>query len=290
MPELIAPHLKALPPIEIPYTIRVGKEYHQPQPPQDPSSSSTDEANSATQSAAASKKMQETIYDIQVSIDDPLRAQMVNFIRGISSQPPPNLTSTNASSSNSQATNNPAMTLRRLATLDEHISLYTQALIQSRNKLDFLEGFSREPVTFLRRWLSSQRRDLELILGEGVRGSTLSGPTSSTLAITNGSAGGAGGAGGAEGGAGQAGAGQGSVGQWMEMLGLGVGFDDDEWRRGGEGSLWGRQEVKEAVMSLVTSTTTGMMMGGAGAGAGPAGAGGAAAGGMGGYGGTGRRY
>lgn len=63
----------------------------------------------------------------------------------------------------------------------------------------------KDPVGFLKRWMGSQRRDLEIIVGDGV------------------------------------GMGRGDFGVG-EGYGVGV-----EWRRGGEGGVWGRSEVLESV-------------------------------------------
>lgn len=40
----------------------------------------------------------------------------------------------------------------------------------SKAKHAFLTSMSKDPVNFVKRWTSSQRRDLEVILGEASRG------------------------------------------------------------------------------------------------------------------------
>jgi SWI/SNF-related matrix-associated actin-dependent regulator of chromatin subfamily D len=54
--------------------------------------------------------------------------------------------------------------------LDEQIALAVQAMQASKAKHDFFEAMARDPVGFTKRWVSSQRRDLEVILGEANRG------------------------------------------------------------------------------------------------------------------------
>ena len=40
----------------------------------------------------------------------------------------------------------------------------------SKAKHAFLSSMARDPVAFIRRWMASQRRDMEVILGEAGRG------------------------------------------------------------------------------------------------------------------------
>lgn len=43
-----------------------------------------------------------------------------------------------------------------------------QAIQHSKSKHAFLMEFERDPVGFLKRWMGSQRRDLEVLVGDGV--------------------------------------------------------------------------------------------------------------------------
>ena len=115
-------HISSLPPVKLPYTIRVDPEYHVSPVP--------------------------TIYDIRVATDDPLQAKM----EAITQDP-----------------SFPA-TLRQISTLDEQLAGIIQAVNHSKSKHAFFTSMSKDPATFLRRWNSSQKRDLEVILGEGTRG------------------------------------------------------------------------------------------------------------------------
>jgi SWI/SNF-related matrix-associated actin-dependent regulator of chromatin subfamily D len=114
--------MTSLPPVKLPYTIRVDKEFHEdPQP---------------------------TIYDIRVQVDDPLRAALTSYI------------------------SNPtyAHNLREIATLNDHLALLVQKVTNSKSKHTFFDSLSKNPTEFIAKWLSSQKRDLEVIAGEATRG------------------------------------------------------------------------------------------------------------------------
>ncbi|CAD6571326.1 MAG: SWI/SNF complex component snf12 [Alectoria sarmentosa] len=96
-------------------------------------------------------------------------------------------------------------TLKQLSAYDEHLALLIQALGASQRKYQFLDGYKRDPVTFVKRWMSSQKRDLEVVLGESGR---------------------------FEG----------------DVPGMGLG---GEWRRGGQGGVWGSEIVREGVGLMV---------------------------------------
>ncbi len=123
MNEYLTPHLRPLPPIKLPYTIRVDEAFHKADP-------------------------QPTIYDVRVAVDDPLRGKLLPFIQ------------------------NPqyATMLRDVASLDEQLATLVQAVAHSKAKHTFLQSMSGDPVGFVRGWLSSQKRDLEVIMGEATRG------------------------------------------------------------------------------------------------------------------------
>ena len=105
-------------PIKLPYTIRVDQEFHKDPTP--------------------------TVYDIQVAVEDPLRAKMM------------------ALTQNSQYTAG----MRQIASLDDQVALIMQTLTHSRARHSFFTALSKDPAHFLRRWVNSQRRDLETIMGD----------------------------------------------------------------------------------------------------------------------------
>lgn len=61
-------------------------------------------------------------------------------------------------------------TLQQINELDDNIALEMQALSESKARHTFFTSISKDPVNFIRRWMSSQQRDLEIILGEATRG------------------------------------------------------------------------------------------------------------------------
>lgn len=120
--EYVTQHLRPLPPISLPYTIRIDQEFH--------------------------KDPQPTIYDIQVSVEDSFRDSLLPLI------------------------NNPqyAAMLKDVTTLDDQLARVIQAIAVSKAKHSFFTSLSEDPANFVKNWLSSQKRDLEVIMGEASRG------------------------------------------------------------------------------------------------------------------------
>ncbi|KAL5115894.1 SWI/SNF and RSC complex subunit Ssr3 [Pleosporales sp. CAS-2024a] len=130
LPQLIKPHLTTLPPIQLQYTIRVDKDYISPPP---------DSGKAASEP---------TIYDVQVALEDPMLPLFQDILRRPDS----------------------IQTLQEIQKLDEQLVLLMGAIGQSKAKHAFFTSMSKDPVAFVRRWLSSQKRDLEVLLGEATRG------------------------------------------------------------------------------------------------------------------------
>lgn len=63
-----------------------------------------------------------------------------------------------------------ASMLKEVASLDDQLALIMQAVHKSKAKHVFLKSLSEDPATFVRNWLSSQKRDLDIIMGESMRG------------------------------------------------------------------------------------------------------------------------
>lgn len=116
--EYVTQHLRPLPPVSLPYTIRMDEEFHKNPTP--------------------------TVYDIQVSVEDPLRAILQPMIN------------------NSQY----ATMLKEVTALDEQLARLVQAVSVSKAKHSFFNSLSGDPANFVKHWLSSQKRDLEVIKGE----------------------------------------------------------------------------------------------------------------------------
>ena len=83
-----------------------------------------------------------------VTVDCPLRVNMTKFYH------------------------NPAFhdMLKEVAQRDEQIVTLINALVEHKARHEFMAAMEADPVNFIRTWLSSQKRDLEVILAEAPRG------------------------------------------------------------------------------------------------------------------------
>ncbi|KAF2458682.1 hypothetical protein BDY21DRAFT_283773 [Lineolata rhizophorae] len=124
IPDLIQQHVTPLPPLQLPYTIRVDRDYTDNPVP--------------------------TVYDIPVACDDPPRNTMLALARDTGP--------------------NHLNALRQVAALDDSLALVIQAMANGKAKHDFFSSMADDPVRFLQRWLASQRRDADVILGDPVEG------------------------------------------------------------------------------------------------------------------------
>lgn len=109
--ELLNPHLGPREPIVIEYEVRVDRE----------------------------STLGEYAYDIEVEIDDPIRAQMEDLLKNWYSNQ------------------------QQIMDLDDSIVIAVQSLNTLRLKRDFFSQLADNPVEFLQKWLASQSRDLKLI-------------------------------------------------------------------------------------------------------------------------------
>ncbi|KAF2844884.1 SWI-SNF complex subunit [Plenodomus tracheiphilus IPT5] len=130
LPTLIKPHLTTLPPIQLQYTIRVDKDYISPS------------------SESGKQPSEPTVYDVQVALEDPMQPLFQDILRRPDS----------------------IQTLQDIQKIDEQLVLLMGAIGQSKAKHAFFTSMSKDPVAFFKRWLSSQKRDLEVLLGEATRG------------------------------------------------------------------------------------------------------------------------
>jgi SWI/SNF-related matrix-associated actin-dependent regulator of chromatin subfamily D len=122
VPEVVAANIIALPPITLPFKLRLtpGEE---PAPP--------------------------TIYDVQVLADDPLDLFTAHYRR-----------------STNQANAEYVARLQKIAQVDAQIATCVQALRESTAKIDFQREFAADPVGFVRRWVRSQKADMQVIRAE----------------------------------------------------------------------------------------------------------------------------
>ena len=91
---------------------------------------------------------QPTVYDVKLITDDPLRSRILSI------------------TSSSQTAQN----LRQINALDDQLAVIIQGIQHHKAKHTFYKNFNRDPVGFLKKWYSSQQRDLSVILGEMERG------------------------------------------------------------------------------------------------------------------------
>ncbi|EHL01628.1 putative SWI/SNF and RSC complexes subunit ssr3 [Glarea lozoyensis 74030] len=82
------------------------------------------------------------------AVDDPLRAALASYL-------------TNESYTKD---------LQEVIRLNEHTAVLVQKIANSKSKHTFFEALSKNPTEFIAKWLSSQKRDLEIIAGEATRG------------------------------------------------------------------------------------------------------------------------
>ncbi|KAL0143418.1 hypothetical protein V8B55DRAFT_1477373 [Mucor lusitanicus] len=80
-------------------------------------------------------------FDIDVELDSAVRQKMMHIVSS-------------------------TLTQKEIMALDDKIVQCVQSINNSKIKRDFLMQFSKEPVEFINKWIASQARDLEVILGE----------------------------------------------------------------------------------------------------------------------------
>ncbi|KAI9012498.1 SWI/SNF and RSC complex subunit Ssr3 [Phycomyces nitens] len=80
-------------------------------------------------------------YDVDVELDSVVRQKMLNIVSSTQAQ-------------------------KEIMTLDDKIVQCVQSINNSKIKRDFLMQFAQHPVEFINKWIASQARDLEVILGE----------------------------------------------------------------------------------------------------------------------------
>lgn len=109
--ELLSPHLLPKPPVVFNYVVRTDRE-----------------------STAG-----ETIYDLEIKTDDPIRAQLLNIIETWKYEQ------------------------QKILDIDEQIAVCAHGLNQSCARRDFFMQLAEDPVNFIDRWVASQARDLKIV-------------------------------------------------------------------------------------------------------------------------------
>ncbi|KAL9088378.1 MAG: hypothetical protein Q9159_003152 [Coniocarpon cinnabarinum] len=86
-----------------------------------------------------------TIYDIPVTVENPTRDQMASTI-----SPRAHIAD-----------------LQRIVDVDNRLAIVVQSMNQAKAKHGFFSSMSKDPANFIKRWTSSQKRDMDIILGAG---------------------------------------------------------------------------------------------------------------------------
>lgn len=89
-----------------------------------------------------------TIYDIRVPLGSPMKQIMQTLLTDSSQQ----------------------VDLKAMTAIDDDIALLVQKMNNVNAKRHFYEDLALDPTQFIKRWMSSQQRDLEVVLAEGGRG------------------------------------------------------------------------------------------------------------------------
>lgn len=85
--------------------------------------------------------MSKQAYDVSVYVEDAVRSKLMGVLQGLTQQ-------------------------KDVSTLDDQITAAVQSVNNCKSKRDFLLSFAESPADFCQRWLASQARDLDIILGE----------------------------------------------------------------------------------------------------------------------------
>lgn len=93
------------------------------------------------------KDPKHTVYDLQVPVDDPLKVTLQPLL-------------TNPKYANM---------LKDVTALDDQLARVVQAIAVSKAKHSFFNSLGEDPTNFVRNWISSQKRDLDIIMGESAR-------------------------------------------------------------------------------------------------------------------------
>lgn len=98
--------------------------------------------------ASAATPSEPTIYDIKVPLPSPIKHTMASIISD-----PKHISN-----------------LKSIINIDLDIALLVSRMNNIDSKRQFYESLARDPTAFIKRWMSSQQRDLDVILAEGGRG------------------------------------------------------------------------------------------------------------------------
>ena len=97
---------------------------------------------------SASETPEPTIYDVRVTTEDPLRPLLLNLTHS-----PENI----------------AM-MQRIRQIDDDLAVLMQAIHHHKARHTFFSSMAKDPLNFIKKWISSQKKDLSVILAEVERG------------------------------------------------------------------------------------------------------------------------
>ena len=102
----------------------------------------------ATDTEAAVPPSAPTVYDIRVPLPNLLLAQLKKF----------------------QTSKTHINDLETIIRTDNDLAVIVQKIHHTNAKRKFYENLAKDPASFIKRWMASQERDLEVILAEATRG------------------------------------------------------------------------------------------------------------------------
>ncbi|GHJ86730.1 hypothetical protein NliqN6_3132 [Naganishia liquefaciens] len=85
------------------------------------------------------------VFDIPIEIEDPLKTKSHAILSSLEGQP-----------------------MKEIMSAEDDVATLAYTIRTSREKRDFLLAFSKDPANFINRWLASQARDLDAILGRQI--------------------------------------------------------------------------------------------------------------------------
>lgn len=90
--------------------------------------------------------MHPTVFDIPIEIEDPHKSKMHTAVQSLESGP----------------------TLEGIMAAEDEVAALAHQIRTGREKRDFLTGFAEDPAGFINRWMASQARDLDIVLGNEI--------------------------------------------------------------------------------------------------------------------------
>jgi SWI/SNF-related matrix-associated actin-dependent regulator of chromatin subfamily D len=87
-----------------------------------------------------------TVFDIPIEIEDPHKTKMHAAVQSLEA----------------------GSTLEGIMAAEDEVAALAHQIRTGREKRDFLNGFAQDPAGFINRWMASQARDLDIVLGNEI--------------------------------------------------------------------------------------------------------------------------